>query len=764
MTLSTPDNQTLLEHFFRLLNERKIAACRVLLDEARAGHYEPPLLDYFQAILHVEQAPPRWDLAQETLQNILAADPADDLRARVHLELGFVADYLGDYAAALEQNWLSLALFEALGDQVYQGKVLRNMGVAHLRAFERKQAPDADAALAAAQDCFERSLAIFRALSDEQLVANAELHLGIVAGFRGHWEEALARYTARAEKCRRFGWQRSLALTLNDMGEACQRLGRWTAAADCHTEALSILAALPTTDQRAADPYEEADIQANLALALWAVGDETGGRAASDRALSLVEEVRDPLTTEVTRIGFFGTRIRVYEQRIGHEVAVGDVAAGLTILERAKSRVFIELLAGRAPTSPDATERAAFSRVDPLDATAIQARLPADTLLIEYCVAAEHACVFLVTRDAVEAVPLINDVSVRLERAFGPERRWLNRLGPGADGRLHFPTMLVRLHHLLIRPIAGRLAGWRRLCIVPHGALHYVPFHALFASEMPSPAGVVASAAPTLPGRPQPVLGGDERPEIIYAPSATVLLDYCQAKPESHSRSGLVISYGPDLLHLEQEAAAVAARLGGAWLVDQAATCRAVLRETPNYRVVHFASHGVFDPADPLASGLDLADGRLTAADILQNLRLNAGLVTLSGCETGQSRLHRGDELIGLTRAFIAAGTPSVLVSLWPVADVSTRLLMERFYERILAGDQPARALACAQRYLLNLSTVDLRACLQSDGLSASSTEAEIARLRAVTGASWPAPPGEERLLAHPYYWAPFMLVGARLG
>lgn len=692
----------------------------------------------------------------------MKADPPDELRARVQLELGFAADYLGDYAAAIEQDRLSLALFETLGDRIYQGKVLRNTGVAHLRAFELQQA--GRDVLEQAHSCFERSLVIFQELGNEQLIANAELHLGIVAGFLGRWAEALVRYTARAEKCRRFGWQRSLALTLNDMGEACQHLGRWQPAIDCYTEALGILAILAAEDRCAADPYEEADIQANLALALWAVGDDPAGLAASDRAIHLVEQVRDPLSTEATRIGFFGTRIRIYEQRIGHEVAGGDVAAGLTILERAKSRAFIELLAGRMSDVAEPSESASFNLVDPLTAATIQARLPADTLLIEYCVAVEHACVFLVTRDTVEAVLLINDLAGRLERAFGPEGRWLNRLGPGADGRLHFPTMLPRLHHLLIRPIADRLAGWRRLCIVPHGALHYVPFHALFASELPSPAGSAPWAAPTLSGQPQPILGGDDGPEIIYAPSATVLLDYCQAKPESLSRSGLVISYGPDLPHLEQEAAAVAARLGSAWLAGDAAQRSATMREAGQHALIHFACHGRFDPAAPLASGLDLADGRLTAADILRDWRLNADLVALSGCQTGQSRVHRGDELIGLTRAFIAAGTPSVLVSLWPVADISTRLLMERFYKRILAGDRPARALAGAQRYLMTLSTADLRTRLLGDGLPATAAEAEIERLRAVTGASWPAPLGEERLLAHPYYWAPFMLVGARLG
>lgn len=753
---------SLLNRFFALLAGRKLGDCAALLDAERvSGAADPRWLDYLQAILLAEQAPPRWDLAQATLHSILKADPPDELRARVHLELGFAADYLGDYAAAIEQDRLSLALFTTLGDRIYQGKVLRNTGVAHLRAFELQQA--GRDVLEQAHSCFERSLVIFQELGDEQLVANAELHLGIVAGFLGRWEDALARYMARAEKCRRFGWQRSLALTLNDMGEACQHLGRWQPAIDCYAEALAILAALATEDGRAADPYEEADVQANLALALWAVGDDPAGLAASDRAIHLVEQVRDPLSTEATRIGFFGTRIRIYEQRIAHDIAAGRAEAALNSLERAKSRAFIELLAGRTFESADAAEGASFSKVEPLDAAAIRERLPADTLLIEYFVAADRAGVFLISRDAVEFAPLLDDLAARLERAFGPEGRWLHRLGPDDHGALHFPSMLPRLYHLLIEPIAGQLAGWPRLCIVPHGPLHYVPFHALF-SQPPANDAETSGPSPTAGQAPLSLLlCGVEGREIIYAPSATVLLDYCQAKPFDRGRGGLTISYGSNLPHLAQEAAAVSARLGGVWHAGAAATRAAVLRDGPRQRLLHFACHGFFDPAEPLQSGLDLADGRLTATEILEHLRLEADLVTLSGCETGQSRLHRGDELIGLLRAFIAAGTPAVLVSLWPVVDVSTRLLMERFYDRLLMGAIPVAALAAAQRMLLDLTTAQLRAHLLADGLAVQAAEAEIARLRAVAGTSWPAAAGEERLLAHPYYWAPFMVIGARL-
>ena len=207
----------------------------------------------------------------------------------------------------------------------------------------------------------------------------------------------------------------------------------------------------------------------------------------------------------------------------------------------------------------------------------------------------------------------------------------------------------------------------------------------------------------------------------------------------------------------------MAASLRGPWLHGAAATRAAVIHESPHHPILHFACHAHFDPEDPLASDLTLADGRLTVRQILDELSLHADLVVLSACETGQSRLQRGDELIGLARAFIYAGTPSVLVSLWPVDDITTCLLMETFYDHLLAGRSPAAALAHAQQTLRTMSTADLYQRLIASGLSPQEAGAEIARLRQSVATLLAVTSGPESLLAHPYYWAPFMLVGDRL-
>jgi len=202
--------------------------------------------------------------------------------------------------------------------------------------------------------------------------------------------------------------------------------------------------------------------------------------------------------------------------------------------------------------------------------------------------------------------------------------------------------------------------------------------------------------------------------------------------------------------------------LGGRLYTGDRANRTALYEEADQCRFLHLACHGRFNPHFPLASGLALADGTLDAQDILQRVQLDAELVTLSGCETGQGALRRGDELIGLVRAFMYAGTPSALVSLWPVDDLSTRFLMERFYLELTTqnGVTKAEALRRAQRYLMILTEEQIRARRAECGLDKQAIDDELRRLRRVSGEEGGREENQERPFAHPYYWAPFMLIG----
>jgi CHAT domain-containing protein len=388
--------------------------------------------------------------------------------------------------------------------------------------------------------------------------------------------------------------------------------------------------------------------------------------------------------------------------------------------------------------------------------------------------------------------------------------------------RFFAPARLAQLESEIWRdwdevfsPLAEPILRWTKegdtVWFVPHDVLHSMPLHAL------------------------PIDGGYliDRNPVCYTPSASVRT-YSRARRTGRRKRALVLgdSLG-DLGHAREEARTVADLFGTTAYVGEQASRDTVRRylggaETPP-DIIHFACHVYFDAAQPLHSGIVLAPETgtreavsvsLTAGEIMQ-LRLEADLVTLSGCVSGVNEREPGDELLGLTRALLYAGTPSVLVSLWPVNDLSTCLLMEQFYRELMqlpeqnegCRSSKAEALQRAQRHLRSLTATQVteycaerlerpnsevgaerslyfrldlaEASLRAGDLERASRalrEAEvslaarpelaagelririqrdIAMMQTTTAVELAAPGGpEERRLANPSFWAPFVLVG----
>lgn len=217
----------------------------------------------------------------------------------------------------------------------------------------------------------------------------------------------------------------------------------------------------------------------------------------------------------------------------------------------------------------------------------------------------------------------------------------------------------------LIEPIARWAEPEDVIYLVPHGLIHYLPLHAL-----------------KLEG--QYLI---ERNPVLYSPSASVL-QYCHARrkntPDGKPARQTAAIFGDsrgDLPYARTEAEALAGLFGAKAVLGNAVTRDAFQQIIVDADIVHFAGHGSFNPNQAMESGLRLAGTDVLMAREVFNLTgLHAHLVALSGCETGVNENRPGDELIGLTRAFLYAGTPSVLVSLWRVADTSTAFLMKQFY------------------------------------------------------------------------------------
>ena len=202
-----------------------------------------------------------------------------------------------------------------------------------------------------------------------------------------------------------------------------------------------------------------------------------------------------------------------------------------------------------------------------------------------------------------------------------------------------------------------------------------------------------------------------------YAPSATIF-SLCHARPPNRSESSLVLGV-PDAAapFVSDEAKAVAATISASELFLGADASAFVLQEKgQRSRFIHIATHGYFRQDDPLFSGLRLGDGLLSLYDLYQ-LKLPAELITLSGCATGLSVVAAGDELLGLVRGLIYAGAQAALLTLWDVHDHSTAQFMTAFYGNLASCEDKAAALCKA--------AINLR-----------------------------------EAYPHPYFWAPFILLG----
>lgn len=462
-------------------------------------------------------------------------------------------------------------------------------------------------------------------------------------------------------------------------------------------------------------------LQARGQIAL-AEGDLALAERCWQQAIDVLEKHRASINTEANKIGFIGDKTDVYDALVNLQVRQGNAAGALITAERAKSRALVDLLAERqdfaladgidagAVRQALATLRAAeakarwqgdtslvnddelkaaralLTRAAPGLAALVSVRTPGLQEIRRLLQPGEALLLYHLSRDQLHVFTLTaTQVRVQSGPAAGLEdeiaslRQDMTEQAPGTDGRLR------RLYQRLIpADLTSSAAGTPgKLLIVPHKSLHYVPFAALRDSR-----GYLI-----------------ERWSIRMLPSAGVL----PFLPPSQTGYGdhLVILGNPDLGDssqdlpaAEQEAQAIAARTGSPHLLLRAAASESAFRSAASSAsALHIASHGEFRGDQPLQSALFLApdsqsDGRLTVADLYQ-LRLHSRIVVLSACETGLGSIASGDDVVGLVRGFLYAGTGAVVSSLWQVDDAATAALMTTFYTSLpSAGARDALRLA----------------------------------------------------------------------
>jgi CHAT domain-containing protein len=459
-------------------------------------------------------------------------------------------------------------------------------------------------------------------------------------------------------------------------------------------------------------------------------------------AIDIVELQRSTINTEGSKIGFVGDKQAVYQRLISSLFAEGQHAAAFEYIERSKARALVDMLASkqdfavhtanatqvrtllaradsaesearvqsetadtkgtrslavqtRQQLQQQAPELSSLVTVTPVTVQEIQGKLPADEVLVEYYAEGKELYAFVLSKARLQGIKLNGEGLTAEVQNF---RQALQ------DTRSTYHRDLAgKLYNRLVRPLEGSLTQ-RNILVVAHGPLHYLPFNALHDGN-----GYLI-----------------ERHSIRLLPSASVLKYLKGVRPQT---AGTLLAFGNpdlgdprlDLKHAQTEALSVSKVLPNSKaLVRNEASESAFKRYGAGFRYLHIASHGTFYADSPLNSALLLAkdsanDGTLTVGE-LYSMRLNADLVTLSACETGLGKIANGDDVVGLTRGFLYAGSRSIVASLWKVDDEATAYLMTRFYSALKGT---------SKREALRLAQIETR-----------------------------------KKYVHPYYWAAFQLTG----
>lgn len=317
----------------------------------------------------------------------------------------------------------------------------------------------------------------------------------------------------------------------------------------------------------------------------------------------------------------------------------------------------------------------------------------------------------------------------------------------------------IKLSEILLAPMNGVLKANSRIIIVPYGISHLLPFHALpWQDEALSTNHVISylPSASTLQFlKPS---GSGITPDSILAVGNPTNMSF---KPLTDGKS-VQLHNLPDAA---TEATYVASLFhNGKALIGDQATESEVRKQLHEYPIIHFATHGCLSEETPLLSGIMLADGESLNLYELMGLHLDADLVVLSACQTALGKTTGGDDVLGLTRGLLAAGANAAIVSLWTVNDASTCLLMGEFYRLIKDGNEPAVAMQNAQKYLRNLRCDEIRTELERFRDRIKAASANEAVQRHLTGVLNKVEMAGTQIksmdYSHPFYWAPFIVVG----
>jgi CHAT domain-containing protein len=665
----------------------------------------------------------------------------------------------GDKDEALRQLELALPLSQSVCDKRFEVYTLVRTGMAYVSKDPRKALEIYQKALKIQQDpdfADERARAITLDKMGEAYTLSGEAVKALEA-----YEKAIQHWTTMRD-------EQGRALSLYGIARVERDRHNLANARDRIEEAIRIVEKLRNrvTDRQLqmiyfAGRHDLYALAIDVRMQLYAL---TNSSVDIEAALSMSEHARArnliDLLTEALSRSSSGTSSRDADKNIRLQQQINDLTQSLIrfkslgakndaemveqkLLSKFQEQDELLALARKHGLSADITQQA-----QPLTPHEIQQLLDDNTILLEYSLDEEHSHLWTVTRTSIDhhflaARSDIDKAATQLGQALTslePKKPgesyvdWSKRWNQPPE---HYRSSALELSRMVLGPVWSQL-GNKRLVIVADGILQYVPFEVLPSHEPPAE------------GFANLLLSGNE---IVYEPSASALAllrdvqraspsktvavfadpvfdsDDERVRPSSRSTKtiphparekllGSLRDVGDDNFTLSKldyslkEANAITAVAPrGSWLkvvgfkANRAAVTSPLLKQ---FRIVHFATHGIVNNKHPELSGIVLSmvnkrgqeqEGYLTLRDIYY-LDLPVQLVVLSACRTGVGKQVPGEGLIGLMRGFMHAGTQSVVVSLWNVDDEATAELMKRFYQHMLGKNQLPQAAALRQAKL----------------------------------------------------------------
>ncbi len=647
----------------------------------------------------------------------------------IELNLSTAYIHLGDLIRAEKHLNRSLEIFRKIGYREGVAAAQLNLGSLLMRV--ERTVP--------AESNIREAMEIYRELANPA-AASAQANLAVSMATRGDYKGALQlgrEALSAGKKAGNLGLQLRVLLQLSAFHF---QLGEHSIAADHVLGALELAVAIE-------DRVAEVSCRAFLAMIYYSQRDRAAGRYQLQRAFGLLENLRGSITAPELKSDFLDQYIGFYDVAVLINIAEDRPAEAFAYIEQARARALLDQIGnhqvsfrdpGSAPDriaeveklrrrlsylraelhtkqyqafeQPDdkelaeltlelesarsryadlltqlrldAPEYASVISIDTLTLREVQAQvLDEHTTLIEFHVpdealsevAGDHIWAWVVDREGYELIRL--DIGTRELRVEIASMRNTIASRGGDRGRE------AGLHARLMAPLVPHIRH-QNLVIVPDGVLYYLPFAALWDADH------------------QRYLIEDYT--ITQAPSASALKFTLARRTPNEGR--LLILGNPDgsLPHAAAEAQAIAELYGTTPRLGKRATESEVRAQAGQIDVLHLAAHANHNPYQPLFGRIELAadgseDGALEVHEIFGLDLRGTDLVVLSACRTRMGELSRGNEMVGLGRAFLYAGTSSLVASLWAVEDRSTSRLMRRFHTHLRAGAGRAEALRRAQ-------------------------------------------------------------------